>query len=140
MSRRRPRGEGDWIRTLPADLRTRYERGVLADPRTTAKSARQWLADQGVFVSLASVLRHRRWLAQDDVRRATALAVDEATRRLALEAGLTADELAAGRALRNARLLFEQCHAVFRTVYTRGEPARPAQLLALANAVRAMAR
>ena len=138
MSRRRPRGKGDWIDTLPPDVRSRYENEVLADPRTTARAARKWLLDQGVSVSLPSVLRHRNWWAREQALRARARSAEDATQRLAAEAGLTADELAAGRDLRNARRLFDTAHDLFKKVYHGGEPAPPEQFLALARTLRAL--
>jgi methylphosphotriester-DNA--protein-cysteine methyltransferase len=137
---RGPRGRGDWIDSLPPDLRVRYERQVLADPRTTAEAARQWLLGHGVRVSLASVLRHRNWLARDDARRTRDDAAAHATRRRAAALGLTPQDMAAGQALRHAHQLFEATHALYKAVNDTGEPAPPEKVLALARMLRAVVR
>jgi hypothetical protein len=124
------------IEQLPDDLLRRYEQQVLADPKTTAKSARQWLFAEGCAVSLAAVLRHRRRLAEVERGRAHGAAVAAATLEFARRQGLTPADLAAGRALRARHQLLAQVSEAFFAVSRTKQPAPPEQILAFARAVR----
>ena len=125
------------IEQLPDDVLRRYEREVLADPRTIARAAQAWLAGQGYAVSLAAVLRHRRRLAQARERDARGAARIAAVRELAAAYGLSDADLVAGSVMRaRHRLLRELSEAYFTVVRTKA-PAPPEQILAFARAVRA---
>ena len=123
--------------TLPADIRTAYEREVLSVPGTTARSAIAWLAARGVHVSKSAVIRHRARHAQDSPRRLHAQAVARRVRELLAEEGLTEADLAAGHRLRAAEAHFLRLrnahHAAYHGVRM---PAR--EMIALINAVRVM--
>jgi hypothetical protein len=124
------------IEQLPDDVLRRYEREVLADPRTLAKDAQAWLAKEGHPVSLAAVLRHRRRLAQAVEREGRARALGAAIGELASAYGVTDEDFATAHAIRSRHLLLARLSEAYSTVSRSRRPAPPEEILAFAKAVR----
>lgn len=130
------RGKPMRIEQLPDEVLGRYEREVLARPRTTGRAAQRWLADQGYAVSISAVLRHRRRLAQVKALDARSGAFRDAVRTLAAGHGLTDADLSAGHAMRARHQLLARLTEAYREVSRTRRPAAPEEILAFARTVR----
>jgi len=132
------RGQPMIIESLPPDVRRRYERDVLRDPKTTAPAALRWLVGQGFPVSLSAVRRHRVRLEQFRAQSARDQTFAGATRDLAAAHGLSEIELAAGERLHAAHDLLDCLRETFRSLNASRDPAPAERIIALARALSAM--
>ncbi|HZN65066.1 MAG TPA: hypothetical protein VFB66_07165 [Tepidisphaeraceae bacterium] len=135
-----PRGRAAVMKLdrLPAGLRDRYEREVLSKPATTNRAAREWLAAEGVRVSIAAVARHRARFLRDRERRTYLAAVEARTAELAARVGVTPEDLVAGARLRAQLAVFKQIRAAFEATHRASRITPPQELLAFAAALRTL--